>query len=363
MKANAPTPLFSLLARLKAGGVVSHDELAGLAAHAPPPWWLATLQALAAWLASLFLLSAFYVPVLMIGDSPVARGLGGLVLAAVAIYLFRREGVFVGQVALAFSLAAQALVVSALAGDFIHLETDHRVVAAFGALLALIMMIPRSTPTHRSACALVALVFGLIASFAAERAAIEASALCACSVGLWLTRTHWAGKPYGVYLKAIANATSLLALPAAWLLPAFSGSRFVIDPIFRSLAGSVSGMSYWVFTLCIGALVVATVFHLTRELPLQARCVALAGALAMAFAARFTPGLIFAASLFLAAFQACHRPWAGAALLCAVLYLGEFYYNLQVTLLVKASALAACGLLLLGLRRYLLSQTRTDVPT
>lgn len=362
MSTSPATPLFSLLARLRADEVVSHAELESFAAHAPPPWWLATLQALAAWLASLFMLSAFYVPVLMVGDSPIARGLGGLVLAAVAIHLFRRDGVFVGQVALAFSLAAQALVVSALAGDFLLFETDYRMIAAFGALVALIMMVPRSTPTHRTACALVAMVFGAIAGYEAERVALQASIVCACSAGLWLTRTRWAGKPQGAHLKAFANATSLLALPAAWLLPAFGGSGFVVDPVFRSLSGTTSGASHWVFTLTIGVVALATIFHLTRELPLQARVVALGCALALAFAARFTPGLVFAVSLFLAAFRACHRPWAGLALIFAVLYLGEFYYNLQATLLIKAGALAACGLLLLALRQWLLSQTRT-APT
>lgn len=363
MSTPTTTPLFSLLARLRADEIVSHTELEHIAAHAPTPWWLATLQALAAWLASLFMLAAFYVPVLMIGDSPVARGLGGVLLAAVAIKLFRREGVFVGQVALAFSLAAQALVVSALAGDFFDFDTDHRVIAAFGAAVALIMMIPRSTPTHRSACALLAMVFGIVASFDPQQVAIQASALCAASAGLWLTRNRWAGMPHGAHLKAIANAASLLALPAAWLLPALGGSGFVIDPFFRSLAGSSSGAWYWVFTLTVGLVILATILHLTRALPLRLRVVALAFALALAFAARFTPGLIFALGLFLAAFHACHRPWAGVALLCAVLYLGEFYYNLQLTLLDKAGTLAACGLLLLALRQWLLRQTRTDAPT
>lgn len=362
MSTSAPTPLFSLLARLRADEIVSLTELEHIAAGAPTPWWLATLQALAAWLASLFMLAAFYVPVLMIGDSPTTRGLGGLLLAGVAIHLFRRDGVFVGQVALAFSLAAQALVVSALAGDFFDFDTDHRVIAAFGAVVALIMMIPRSTPTHRTTCALVAMVFGAVASFNPEQLAIQASVVCAGSAGLWLTRCRWAAKPYGVHLKAIANAASLLALPAAWLLPAFSGSGFVISPLFRSLANSPSGAWHWMFSLCVGMVTLATIFHLTRDLRLPTRVVALACALGLAFAAQFAPGLIFALSLFVAAFQACHRPWAGVALLCAVLYLSEFYYNLQVTLLVKAAALAACGLLLLVLRQWLLRQTRTDTP-
>lgn len=359
MNPTHPTPLFALLTRLRAEKLISLETLEGVAARASPPWWLATLQALAAWLASLFLLSAFYVPVLLIGDSAVARGLGGLVLAAVALQLFQRDGVFVGQVALAFSLAAQALMTSALAGDFSRLETDHRMIAAVGASVALGMMIPRSTPIHRTACALVALVFGVIASFDAEWLAIQASIVCALSVCLWLTRNRWAGKRHGAHLKAVANAASVLALPAAWLLPILGGAWFAAHPAATSLSGVSPGAPYHVFTVVIGALLLATVFRLTRALPLQARVLALASAVALAFMARFAPGLIFAASLFLAAFHACHRPWASLALAAAILYLGEYYYSLQATLLLKAGALAACGLLLLALRQWLPRQDRT----
>lgn len=356
------SPLSGLLARLKAEGLISAEQCSTLTSHAPSPWWLAALQALAAWLASLFMLAAFYMPVLMIGDSPMVRGVGGVLLAIVAIYLFRRDGVFVGQMALALSLAAQALMVSLFAGDFLDFDRDHRLIAAWGGLIAFGMMIPRSTSTHRTVCALVAMVFVIIATFDAAWVDVQASLLCAGAIGLWLSRRHWAGMAYGADLKAIANAASLLALPAAWLLPALGGSGHMIDPFFRNLAGTPSQTSYGVFSLSVGLLAVATLVFLTRALPPQTRLVALGGALALAVAAHIAPGLVFAVSLFAATFQACHRGWASVALVCTVLYLGLFYYDLQATLLVKAGALAASGLLLLALRQWLLHAARTDAP-
>jgi hypothetical protein len=57
-----------------------------------------------------------------------------------------------------------------------------------------------------------------------------------------------------------------------------------------------------------------------------------------------------AATLLLATFHAGHRAWAGLTLLCAFLYLGELYYNLEATLLAKSLALMATGALLLAAR-------------
>ena len=98
---------------LRAQGVVDDAQHDRLVAAAQVPWWLMLLQTLAAWVASLLILSSFMLPLSLLVDHALVRALAGVALCAVAVVLFRRERLFTAQMALAFSLAGQALVVSA----------------------------------------------------------------------------------------------------------------------------------------------------------------------------------------------------------------------------------------------------------
>jgi uncharacterized membrane protein len=73
------------------------------------------------------------------------------------------------------------------------------------------------------------------------------------------------------------------------------------------------------------------------------------------------PGLIVAANGFLAAFQASQRTLAAFALLAAVLYVGEFYYLMDVSLLHKSGLLALGGVALLAVRSGLRRLNPGDV--
>jgi len=60
------------------------------------------LQTLAAWVASLLILSSFMLPLSLLVDHALVRALAGVALCAVAVVLFRRERLFTAQMALAF---------------------------------------------------------------------------------------------------------------------------------------------------------------------------------------------------------------------------------------------------------------------
>ena len=78
----------------------------------------------------------------------------------------------------------------------------------------------------------------------------------------------------------------------------------------------------------------------------------------LALAAQPAPGLIVAAALFLAGVHAGQRLLAALAVLAGVLYVGEYYYRLETTLLDKSMLLAASGLVLLCLRQGLVGSRR-----
>lgn len=343
------------LAHLVERGVIEDTALPGLVDAASPPWWLAILQTLAAWLASLFVLASFFLPLAMIGESAPARGIAGVVLGIGALWLFQRDKLFTNQMALAFSLAAQALLMSAIIEGVTDFERDYRLISAFGAIIAAAMMLGRSSTTHLAVCGVLALGFLGAAIGPGQALVLYAAAVCALAVAFWLTRERWCTHTAALRLKGLANACSLMALASAWLLPLAAGPEVWLHMI----DGHPVTYRPLLFSIVAGVTLVVTVIHISQRATLLARSVAVAGAAALALASHQSPGLAVCAALFLAAFHAAHRGWAMLALLGTVVYLGVFYYSLSTTLLMKSMLLAASGLLLLALRAGMLRQGRT----
>lgn len=336
-------------------GIVGAGQQAQLGAHDATPWWLMVLQTLAAWIASLLILSSFMLPAAIFGDSPLARALAGAVLCGAAIGLFRRDRLFTGQMALAFSLAGQALLVSAAVGDgWAAVFDGGRLWAMVGMAVAAAMMLPRSTLLHRTVCGLLVMVD---AGFAIGRGpTLEGYGvlLAATAAMLWLSRLRWAAGPQAGLVAAIARAAVLaaLALPAALTLA--NGAAWGPLPA----AAGEFGWRASLLSIGVALVFVAVGGWLLRAAAPRTRSLSIAAGLLLALASQPAPGLIVAAALFLACFHAAHRLLAAAAVAAAVLYLGEYYYRLETTLMMKSALLAASGLVLLGLRLSLRRLTR-----
>jgi len=344
----------TLLERLQARGIIDAGRRDALVERTGTPWWLAALLALAAWIAALIILSAFFGPLLMLVDSALARAVGGGVLIAAALYLFRRATPFAAQMALAFSLAGQALIVTAVAGDAVS-ATETRTLALTAMIVAAAMMWPAAPGLHRTVCALIVLLSLAWLIGPGRGLALFGVVLTAAAAALWLGRARWAAHPQAPIFKALAHAATLTALCLAPYGHANSALA-AVDAVAG--AGRYGGVTP-VYVLGAAAVLLATVAWLTRAAPIGLRAAALAAAVPYAVAAHRTPGLLVSAALLLAVFHACHRPWVVLTLAFAALYLAELYYSLHATLLVKSLALAATGALLLlawaGLRRWMRS--------
>lgn len=335
-----------LIERLQGAGVVDASRAEELRSRLPPPWWLMLLQGGSAWIASLFLLASFAAPVLLLvfGEGPLGRGVYGLILLAGAIWLFSRRTIFTDQMGLAFSMAGQAMCVSAFAGTFEYGDFHARRMAAVALLLALLMSVPRSPQVHRIFCALVAWGSLGVLVGAGNPFLVFAVTLTALAVAAWLQRERWVDHRRAPAVAAAAHAATLGALVSAWGV----GSEFA-----QLLTQPVSP---WIYKVGVGMVLVGAAGWLTRETPAPMRLVVLAGSVLFAAAAWNAPGLVASVAVLVAAFRAAQRPWIGLALLALVWYLSEFYYSLEATLLVKSGALAATGLVLLAvasaLRRW-----------
>lgn len=333
-------PRAEVLERLVSLGVIDAERAAALGGLAPAPWWLAALQGVAGWIASLFIVTSFMAPMLllMVGDVPVGRAVAGLVLLGAAIWAFGRKKLFTDQMGLAFSLAGQALVVSTFAGDFGSADLSPDTLATIGLLVAAGMMVPPSTLLHRVVCALS--IWGNLGVLVGPGNPMLAYAvlMTAAATAGWLTRERWVVHPRAGQLAAGLHAATLGALVSAWGV----GSEFM-----REIAQPATPLIY---QGGVALVLVATAAWLTRGVEGSLRFTVLAGAVLLSAAAWKAPGLVASAAILLAVFYACHRPWSVLALLATAFYLGDFYYSLETTLLVKSGALAATGLVLLVLR-------------
>jgi hypothetical protein len=335
-----------LVASLQAAGVVDAPRAEELRAHLPPPPWLMLLQGVAAWVAALFLLASFAAPLLMLifGEGPLGRGVYGLILLGAAIWLFSKRKNFTDQMALAFSIAGQAMCVSAFMDVFDAVDFTPRGMATVALLLAVLMSVPRSTQPHRIFCALVGWGSLGVLIGSGNPFLLFAVALTALAVTAWLQRERWATHPRAPVLAAVAHGATLGALVAAW---------GVSNEFARMFTAPVSP---WIYKAGVGMVLVGAAGWLTRETDRPVRLVVLAGAVLFSAAAWNAPGLVASVAVLAAAFRAAQQSWVGLALLAIAWYLSWFYYSLETTLLVKSGALAATGLVLLAvafaLRRW-----------
>lgn len=344
-----PPALAQTAEALRAEGLVDDLQLERLLAAAQMPWWLMLLQTLAAWVASVLILSSFLLPLSLVGDRGLARALAGVSLCAVAVALFRRERLFTGQMALAFSLAGQALVVSAMGAGWGAFFDGGRLWAAIGLAVAAVMMWPRSTSLHRSLCVLLMAFHAGALIGEGTGLAVYGAGLAAGVAALWLSRPQWAGTRNGGQLAALARGGAVAAL----VLPGVVGVAG--DDVWRLVLAGGSPFAPQADALSIGAglVFVAVVGRLTRTVDGRTRSAALAAALVLAIVSQPAPGLLVAGSLALACFHGGHRGFAALPLAAAVAYVGEYYWRLDTSLLVKSALMAISGGVLLALRHVL----------
>ncbi|HJV25509.1 MAG TPA: DUF4401 domain-containing protein [Aromatoleum sp.] len=347
-------PSARLLDALQAEGILDDAACEAIAGDAPMPWWLAVVQGFAAWVASLIILSSFFGPLLMAGNGPVTRAVGGVVLLAAAFLLFRRRRTFTDQMALAFSFAGQALLVSSVADRFLYMVQGTDTLARTALVVAAAMAAIPSTTLHRTACVLTVLASIGYLIGPGDGLAVFGLALAVVALALWLSRARWAPHPQAPLFKAAGHATTLAALCVAVYGSDTSGTP---------LLGELLRDRHLSFVLPIyrvgaAALFTGTVFWLSRDAGRLRVPLAVAGLL-FAVVAHPAPGLLVSAAVLLAAFHASHRGWTVMALAFAALYLGEYHYSLHSTLLIKSAVIAASGVVLLAARAALLALSRS----
>lgn len=309
------------------------------------PWYVRLFVGFSAWIAAVLLVAFLFMTHILYAD--VGDLFWGLMFCAIAVALNRMgpKNDFLGQLALALSLAGQVMFVVGLA---FRLEE-----IALVALLLIILEIVLIWAYHDR--------FRRFVSILVIVGAVLAVLYDLDILGL----VH-------VLIFGLATSASLLYQRKNHLL--LSGVADLVQPVGYGVTVALLGMlilplvedlqvqQWWITAmLLVGVLLFLEsriVVDLEHGLRSEGVPWLLAGSVALAIPAARMPGILGALLVLLIGFWRTDRLLLGLAAAFLVFYLGAYYYSLEWTLLAKSVALVGTGLVLLALRCVVLRLTR-----
>lgn len=313
-----------------------------------PPWFVRLLLGFAGWLAALFLLGFVSTAMSWLLDSEMASIVAGLLLCGAAWLMFRTTAVnaFATQFALALSFAGQALFALGVFGTLGRsqgLAEPWLWVALQQAVLLAVM----PSAVHRLWSAFAAATALYLALRDGAPAFLAPALMLAAAAWAWLHELRW-------------PRISAVLRPAAYGLVLALIFVELAAGLFRPAIGldaTPPGRRTW-GQLLNGAVLLAVVWVLLRRSgvrwPGKASVTLLAGALVVVLVSLAAPGIAAGTCLLLLGYAHGNAVLAGLGGAALLLYAAGYYYELDVTLLVKSQALAATGAALLALRWVLL---------
>lgn len=314
------------------------------------PWYIATMQAFAAWIAALFLLSFMMAVfgaifehveedvILFIGLTYLALGIG--------LYFLPRQQIFIEQFAFAACLSG---LISVAWGLFDLINNDFSLtwyLCMAGITLLLWGLIAHGLAQFVFAFCLSWCVIGLMAKFELLNFSPN---LFAVVISLVLLNINQFGRHYRRARMLIYGFA--LALLSLQLMHAFS-----MDSIFEALF-SPWQQSLWltlthlliIFAIC-GFLLVTILRERQQSLSSPAALGCVIGLVIVSGLSLPMQGLSTAILLILLGHY-CNESWLkGMGMVSALLFVSGYYYSLETTLLLKSGYLMGLGALLLVTR-------------
>jgi hypothetical protein len=308
------------------------DDAAGTA------WYVRALVGISAWIAAVLLI-AFLVGGTQLVRSGESLIVVGLVLCAVAIAVRRGvpSSIFAAQLALALSMAGQALFTFGVSD--LSNAVPATVLAICVLEIALIAIYPDMLHRFFSTVVIVGALVALLFDWNVPGAIHPLIGLLAAGgVALWERESALAAARAEVYTRPIAYGLVVALLGILCL-----GINELI-PIPR----------WWISGLLLLPLLLVLEYRIVSRFEPRASAAIVpwlaAGTVLVSLPALWTPGVLAAVIVIVLGLQRANRLLLGLGAAFLVVFLIAFYYHLDVTLLVKSLLLLATGLLLLGLR-------------
>lgn len=312
-------------------------ELSGRDDAESSPWYVKALAGIAAWIAAFFLGAFFGVAGLI--DSWESMVIWGAVLAVVAVGLRRwlRQSIFWGQLAFAFSLAGQGLLIAGVTWQTESVITS----ALFAAGLAVLMFLLYPDTLHRLLTLLLFVVAMLALIYEQNQPDLIHLVTLALAVG---SVAVWQGE-----LHLIASRWHPFRAPLAYGLPIalFGICIFSLVDLF--------GVIHWWWTAgALALLLLYVAYQVLRDLDWSLLSPvglwAVGAVLLLLIPAYSTPGILAAMIMLVLGYWRGNTLLMGLSTLFLLFFVSAYYYNLDITLLNKSYILMGTGVILLGLR-------------
>lgn len=279
------------------------------------PWFISIVLGFSGWLAGAFVL--LFVAMLFKPDSPGGVAICGLILLAAAfgLYAADRNSEFFEQFALALSIAGQI----ALTWGAVDAIDSWAATAAVVALLQVILLVAMPN----------------------DLAKVLAAFFSCCAWALAIRFAWWGDPSFENVRQSVALAPALIAWIIVWtpilgIVHALVSTErsWMAQSLRRIARPALSGL---LISLCVATWVSEPLFSLQvwqREGQAQTNWLVLwplLGAAAASFAALY-------------AFRLRNRALVGVAIVGALLHVGQFYYLLGTTLLIKSVIMIGAGM-------------------
>lgn len=332
--------------RLQHSGIVEGDPPESGALESP--WYIKLLLAISGWLAALFLLGFLGIGFELIFRNSVVTMVVGTVLIGIAFALLRiPKNEFYEHVALAVSLAGQALVVWAIF-DNTSREVSWLVTSIFQSVLAIV--IPNFI--HRVFSSFFAAICFSSTLALLGVPYIAGSVIMFAAAWLWLNEFNY---PQHMSKQRAIGYGLVLALIQ------IKGSA-LYHYSFIGLFGHKHAANLWAYPwigeLLAGAVTLFVVWHILRRLghglsaPITIS--ALIGAALLTAVSMEAYGITVGMLILLLGFAGSNRVLMGLGTISLLFYISSYYYLLDTTLLEKSQTLLIIGLVLLGARWLML---------
>lgn len=348
--------LESVVDQLKAEGLLGESGGADAEAlmerlAAVQPWYIRTMVGFGAWLASLLLIGFVAGFGLALGGSTIV----GLALIAGATWI-RRQGRFDGndfvvQCTLATSLAGQALFAWGLADLLSGDETKTACVILLAMSTVLFFLFPdrihRVLMVLLAASALVTLAYAFGVN---DVVPVIGPLFAAALVWLYTRRAVLVAAGHGELVRPLGNGLMLAAFGCLLISTIYVLPELTRDFIFYPRP--------WLSTLLLGALFLYA-GHVTWPALLDGGHRAAVPMmyllmLAVIAAAWAAPGLLLGLIVALLGAGAGHRTFVAAGVAFLVLFVGAYFYGVEITMLQKSITLVTTGIVILVARQALL---------
>jgi hypothetical protein len=258
------------------------------------------------------------------------------------------NSIFWGQLAFAFSLTGQGLTTAGIA-DWTNNTTQTAVLIA---LLEVVLFVAYPDLLHRMISVLMVVAAAVVVLYDQHLGnGIHALAILSAlgTVGLWQAEARILGQRWGNL-----HAPLVYSLPIA--LFAICGLAQV---------GLFPTTYWWVSAIGLAVVLLYLGYQILSDLAIQPQSAVglwfIAALVLVMIPAWQTPGIVAALIVLLVGYWRGNTLLLGLAMLFLLLFLGAYYYNLDITLLNKSYILMGTGVVLLALRGVFTRYVRQPV--